>query len=129
MMAIELVYSCMHVCIMYLQSDMMDVDRCDIAELWVRAIRRVWTHDYMMKSLRKSGFIPFTRLRHLEGNKAMVSLGDCILRAEEVSRQEESYKSREVLVSTLVTYLNHNHTYDRSPSLNSPQIYSATTSH
>ena len=87
---------------MYLQAGMMDVDRYDIAELWIRAIRRVWTPDYVMKSLRKSGVIPFTRLRHLEGNKAMVALGDCILRAEEISRQEEAYKSREVLIT--ITY-------------------------
>ena len=76
---------------------MIEVDRYDIAELWVRAMRRIWTHDYVMKSLRKSGVIPFTRLKHLEGNKSIVDVADCILRAEEICRKEESYKSREVI--------------------------------
>lgn len=75
---------------------MNEVTRLDVAELWVRSMKRKWTHDFIMDSLRKCGIVPFTRLRHLEGNSHLVSIADCILRAEELSRQEEAYSTRQV---------------------------------
>ena len=79
-----------------LQSGLDFVDRLVVAELWVRSIRRNWTRDFIMGSLRKCGVVPFTRLRHLEGNSHLVSIADCILRAEELSRQGDAYKERQV---------------------------------
>lgn len=78
------------------QAGLEDIDRYVIAKLWIRSLKKIWNYDFVMKSLRKSGVKPFTRLRHLEGNRAIVSVADCILRAEEMGRQEEAYKSREV---------------------------------
>ena len=75
---------------------MEQVDRYEISILWIKAMKKEWTHEFVMKSLSKSGIIPFTRLRHLEGNKCIVDVGDCILRAEEICRQEDAFKLREV---------------------------------
>ena len=81
--------------------------RLDVAELWVRSIRRIWTREFILDSLKKCGVVPFTRLRHLEGNAHLVSIADCILRAEEMSRKEEAYKERQVNPSLPFEHVEH----------------------
>ena len=77
------------------QAGLEEVSRLDVAELWVRSIRRIWTREFILDSLRKCGVVPFTRLRHLEGNRHLVEIADCIARAEELSRREEAYEERQ----------------------------------
>ena len=79
-----------------MQAGLEELTYLDVTELWVRSIRRILTRTFIMDSLRKCGVIPFTRLRHLEGNAHLVSIADCIVRAEEMSRQEDAYQDRQV---------------------------------
>ena len=72
-----------------------NIDRYVIAEMWVVAIKKHWTNDFIMDSLRKCGVLPFTRVRHLEGNASLVSIADCIQRAEEMWQKRDAYAARE----------------------------------
>ena len=73
----------------------MDLDRYQISILWVKAIKTTWKRPFIMTELEKSGMIPFTRLRHLEGNKHIVVIGDYIKQALEHDRRVLMYQERE----------------------------------
>lgn len=69
--------------------------RYDIACVWVKTLKKVWTADFIAQSLRHTGILPFTRSTHFERNFADIEIGDCIVKSEELQQQAEQRKLRD----------------------------------
>ena len=65
----------------------MNFDRYQLAAIWVKTIKRVWTSSFIADSLRRAGVEPFTRSAHLVGNSADVEIADTIAESDELQRQ------------------------------------------
>ena len=65
----------------------MNFDRYQLAAIWVKTIKRVWTSSFVATSLRRTGVKPFTRSAHLVGNDPDVEIADTIAESDELQRQ------------------------------------------
>lgn len=65
----------------------MVFNRYDLAVLWVKSIKRIWTSSFIADSFRRTGVQPFCRSAHLVGNSADIEIADTIAESDEMQRQ------------------------------------------
>lgn len=73
----------------------MNFNRYDLATLWVKTIKRVWTSSFVATSFRRTGVKPFCRSAHLVGNAADVEIADTIASSDEMQRQAYQRRLRQ----------------------------------